>query len=80
VLVRELRDDRSLITTEQLYAGVARNRGVDVTVMIDLLPDAYDTSGVLHFGPLLATLTRPEAAKLIDQLEAFAAQHPEAAA
>jgi Recombination directionality factor-like len=72
VLVGKLRDETQLLSTEMLYAGVARNRKVDVTVMIDLTEGAYDPKGILHFGPLMATLTRPEASELIDQLEAFA--------
>lgn len=74
VLVRELRDEKGLLTTEQLYAGVARNRKTDVETQIAFVENAYQDDGLLHFGPLMQTLTRGEASTLIDQLESFAAK------
>lgn len=69
ILVKTLRDERGVITTENLWAALANSRNVDVTVMIDLYEGSYDEHGVLHFGPLLASLTRGEASNLIDRLE-----------
>jgi len=73
-LVRKLRDSGQ-IKTEHLWAALAKSRSYDTDQMIELL-EGRDEEGVLHFGPLLATLTRPEASELIDrlsQLEARAA-------
>lgn len=67
VLVGKLRDGGH-ITTEQLYSALAKSRNVDVTVMIDVLPGAYDEQSVLHWAPLRESLTRSEASDLIDRL------------
>lgn len=69
VLVGELRDRRQKITTENLYAALAKARNVDVDVMIDLCPGAYTPDGVLHWAPLRSSLVRAEASSLIDRLE-----------
>lgn len=69
VLVGTLRDTLQAITTEQLYSALAKERNVDVTVMVDVLDGAYDEQGVLHWGPLRDSLTRGEASDLIDRLE-----------
>lgn len=66
VLVRKLRDGGQ-IRTEHLWAALAKSRSYDTDQMIELL-EGRDEDGVLHFGPLLATLTRPEASELIDRL------------
>lgn len=67
ILVKTLRDERGAITTENLWAALANARTVDVETMISLL-EGRDEDGVLHFGPLLADLTRAEASNLIDRL------------
>lgn len=68
VLVGNLRDGAGAITTENLWAALANARAVDVDTMIDLL-GGRDEEGVLHWGPLLADLTRQEASNLIDRLD-----------
>jgi hypothetical protein len=68
VLVGSLRDRRGHLSTQQLYAGVARNRRVKVDVMIGLIPVSED--GELHWAPLRSTLTKGEASRLIEQLQA----------
>lgn len=66
-LVGQLREGGH-ITTEQLYTALARQRNVDVTVMIDLEPKAYDEHGVLHWSPLRDSLTLTEARELHGRL------------
>ena len=66
-LVRLLRDEAKAISTENLWAAMARSRNVDVETMVPLL-GGQDADGVLHFGPLLASMTRAEASELIDRL------------
>jgi hypothetical protein len=68
VLVGRLRDEHNAITTEQLWAAVAKMRQFPVDEMVELL-GGKDADGVLHFGPLLADLRRTEASQLIDRLE-----------
>ena len=68
VVVGKLRDSNR-ITTEQLYAAMARVRGIDADSMIDLLDGARDSGGVVHWSPLRDSLTRVEASELIDRLE-----------
>jgi hypothetical protein len=68
VLVGRLRDDQNAITTEQLWAAVAKMRQFPVDEMVELL-GGRDAEGVLHFGPLLADLRRDEGSQLIDRLE-----------
>lgn len=71
VLVGELRDRRQKITTENLYAALAKSRNVDVDVMIELVKGRYDhgIDTILHWSPLRDSLTRREASDLIDRLE-----------
>jgi hypothetical protein len=71
ILVKTLRDEQSAISTENLWAALANARNVDVEAMIALL-EGRDAEGVLHFGPLLADLSRGEASNLIDRLERLA--------
>ncbi len=75
VLVPKLRDD-GVITTERLWAFVAKLRHIDMEPMIELL-EGRDEEGVLHWGRLLPNkddpgrtgiLNRDEASKLIDKL------------
>lgn len=66
VLIGKLRPAR--ITTEQLYAALAKSRGVDVDTMALLLEGARDAAGDLHWGPLRDSLTKPEASDLIERL------------
>lgn len=80
VLVGRLRDTLATITTEQLYSALAKERNVEVPVMVDLIEGAYDTAGVLHWAPLRDSLTRAEAHGLIDRLERLEASLPKAAA
>lgn len=76
-LVKKLRDETGTITTEQLWKSLAKTRSFDFDQMVELL-GGLDDEGVLHWGPLLATLTRPEASDLIDRLSALE-QEPAAA-
>lgn len=75
MLVGKLRDDQQVITTPWLYKEVADIRHVDLVTMGGLYPDVAfrDENRVLHFGPLMGTLTRSEASTLIDRMEAVAA-------
>ncbi len=75
VLVPKLRDD-GVITTERLWAFVAKLRHIDLEPMIELL-EGRDEDGVLRWGRLLPNkddpgrtgiLNRDEASKLIDKL------------
>jgi hypothetical protein len=68
VLLSSLRDERHVVSTEQLWANLATARGRDVDMMI-LGLDGRDEEGVLHFGPLLSSLDRVEANRLIDWFE-----------
>jgi hypothetical protein len=68
VLVGTLRNGANAITTENLWAALANSRKVDVETMIELL-GGRDDEGALHWGPLLADLTRVEASDLIDRLD-----------
>lgn len=70
VLVKQLRDETGTITTEQLWKSLAKSRSFEVEQMVELL-GGRDQDGVLHWGPLLKTLTRPEASDLIDRLTAL---------
>jgi hypothetical protein len=67
VLVGKLRDAGHL-TTDQLYAALARERRVDVDTMIGVLDGARDERGGLHWGPLRDSLTKTEASTLIERL------------
>jgi hypothetical protein len=69
-LVGKLRDDQGAITTDHLWAAVAAARSYDKEQMVELF-GGLDDDGVLHWGPLLETLTRPEASELIDRLSAL---------
>lgn len=66
VLVGKLRDAGS-ITTEHLWAALAKERNVPVDTMIELLA-GRDAEG-LHWSPLRDSLTKAEASGLIDRLE-----------
>jgi hypothetical protein len=79
VLVVTLRDKAGVITTENLWVALANARKVEVDVMIELLA-GRDDAGELHFGPLLADLTRVEASDLIERLERLERNTPKAAA
>lgn len=67
VLVGKLRD-AGQITTDHLWAAMAKERSVDVDTMIELL-EGRDTAGVLHWAPLRDSLTKAEATGLIDRLD-----------
>lgn len=67
VLVGKLRD-AGRITTEQLYAALARSRNIDGELMVEVLDGARDVDGVLHWGPLRDSLTKVEASDLIERL------------
>ena len=67
VLVGKLRD-AGHITTEQLYAAMARARQVDAETMVELLAGARDDQGQLHWSPLRDSLTKAEASDLIERL------------
>lgn len=69
VLVGKLRD-AGQITTEHLWAALAKERHVDVDTMIELLA-GRDEAG-LHWSPLRDSLTKTEASGLIDRLEKLA--------
>jgi hypothetical protein len=73
VLVGRLRDQEDKITTDQLWAAVAKMRQFPVDEMVELL-SGKDDAGNLHFGPLLADLRRDEASQLIDRLERLETQ------
>lgn len=66
VLVGKLRDNCH-ITTEQLYAAVAKARNLDGEIMVGLV-NGRDAEGVLHWSPLRDSLTKTEATSLIDRL------------
>jgi hypothetical protein len=65
-LVGKLRPGQ--ITTEQLWAGVAKMRSLDPEVMIEA-GHGRDHEGMLHWAPLRESLSRPEATQLADWLE-----------
>lgn len=67
VLIGKLRPDT--ISTDQLWAAIARERQVPVDQMIELLAGRDDTDGVLHWSPLRDSLSKTEASALIDRLE-----------
>lgn len=67
VLVGKLREG-GFITTQQLYAALAKSRNVDVETMVGVLEGARDDQGDLHWAPLRESLTRAEASDLIDRL------------
>lgn len=67
VLVGKLRDGKA-ITTEQLYAAVAKSRSIDAETMVSLLDGARDDQGALHWGPLRDSLSKAEASDLIERL------------
>jgi len=50
VLVGTLRDSAEAITTEQLWSALAKARGVDVQVMIELLGGMVEVKPVLSAG------------------------------
>lgn len=66
VLVGKLRTPGH-ISTQQLWAFVAKQRRIDVDHMIALL-EGVDEQGALHWAPLRDSLTRAEASELIDAL------------
>lgn len=65
VLVGKLRDANK-ITTEQLYAALAKSRSFDADMMIDLI-GGRDQDG-LHWAPLRDSLSKTEASDLIERL------------
>lgn len=65
VLVGKLRPDH--ITTENLYAAVAKGRNINPALMADLI-DGLDPDGQLHWAPLRDSLTKTEAHDLIERL------------
>ena len=65
VLVGKLRPDH--ITTENLYAALAKSRNIDAGTMIQVL-EGEDTEGELHWAPLRDSLTKAEASDLIERL------------
>lgn len=67
VLVGKLRD-AGKITTEQLYAALARSRNIDGELMVEVIDGARDQDGALHWGPLRDSLTKAEASDLIERL------------
>lgn len=66
VLVGQLRQ-AGYVTTEQLWANLAKARGAEVEVMVELL-NGRDADG-LHWAPLREDLTRGESNRLIDWLQ-----------
>lgn len=66
VLVGQLRDTGK-ITTEQLYAALAKSRNIDGDLMVDLV-HGRDTDG-LHWAPLRDSLSKVEASDLIERLQ-----------
>ncbi len=74
VLVGKLRD-AGAITTEQLWAAMARERNIEAEMMIGLL-GGQDEAGLLHWSPLRDSLTKTEATGLIDRLEKLQAGVP----
>lgn len=73
VLVGKLRE-AGHVTTEQMYAAVARMRNLDHDELVAATPDARYADGGLHWGPLRDTLTKEEAMSLIDRLERLQAK------
>lgn len=73
--ISALRDERPVVTTEQLWANIAKARERDVEFLI-LGLGGRDDAGVLHFGPLLASLTRVEASRLIDWFKRVEEKQP----
>jgi hypothetical protein len=65
VLVGKLRPDH--ITTEQLYAALARSRNIGADDMAVVL-EGRDGDGELHWGPLRDSLSKAEATDLIERL------------
>lgn len=70
VLVGHLRDEEDAISTWQLWAALAKERGVNVDEMCELL-GGEDDEGTWHWSPLRESLTRLEAGNLIERLEAM---------
>lgn len=68
VLVGRLRD-AGHVTTEQLYAALAKARSIDLETMVGLLDGARDNEGRLHWSPLRDSLSKVEASDLIERLE-----------
>ncbi len=64
--VGQLRD-AGHVSTQQLYAALAKERSMDADTMIDLV-GGRDDEGVLHWAALRDSLTRAEANSLIDRL------------
>jgi hypothetical protein len=62
-LVGQLRDG-GYITTQQLYAAMAKARNIDVATMSEVIEGAWGTDGALHWGPLRDSLTLAEAREL----------------
>ena len=67
VLVGKLRD-AGQITTDHLWAALAKERSMPVDQMVELLA-GRDTDGTLHWSPLRDSLSKVEASGLIDRLE-----------
>ena len=67
-----------LVTVGGLYAWAAKQRNIEVELMIQLL-EGRDEQGKLHFPPLRDSLTRAEASAMIDGLEGIKAKAAEAA-
>ena len=65
VLVGKLRPER--ITTDQLWAAVAKGRGVTVDDLVGRI-GGRDTAGVLHWALLRDCLSKTEASNLIERL------------
>lgn len=66
VLVGKLRDNNK-ITTDQLWAAMAKARNVPADTMMELL-DGRDEQGESHWSPLRDSLTKVEASDLIEHL------------
>lgn len=72
LLVGRMRESR-LISTEQLWAAMAKERSFPVDALVEML-EGRDEEGELHWSPLRDSLSRLEAAGLIDRLEAHEAK------
>jgi hypothetical protein len=67
MLIVKLRESGRL-HTEHLYAAVGKMRDMEHPEDLQGMPNAIDAEGVLHWGPLRATLSKGEAESLIDRL------------
>jgi hypothetical protein len=62
-----------LVTVGGLYAWAAKQRNIEVELMVQLL-EGRDEQGKLHFPALRDSLTRVEASAMIDGLEGIKAK------